>query len=82
MNISLLNLELYVLNMKTRMPFRYGIAVMTALPCLFVRLTVEIDGQPVHGFSSDGLAPKWFTKDSAGLFSSKKACNLGSTMVI
>ena len=49
--------------MKTRMPFRYGIAVMTALPCLFVRLTVEIDGQPVYGFSSDGLARKWFTKD-------------------
>ena len=63
MTISLLDLDLYILNMKTRMPFRYGIAVMTALPCLFVRLTVEIDGQPVYGFSSDGLAPKWFTKD-------------------
>ena len=63
MTISLLVLDLYILNMKTRMPFRYGIAVMTALPCLFVRLTVAIDGQPVYGFSSDGLAPKWFTKD-------------------
>ncbi len=63
MTISLLVLDLYILNMKTRMPFRYGIAVMTALPWLFVRLTVEIDGQPVYGFSSDGLALKWFTKD-------------------
>ena len=63
MTFSLLVRDLYILNMKTRMPFRYGIAVMTALPCLFVRLTVEIDGQPVYGFSSDGLAPKWFTKD-------------------
>lgn len=44
MTFSLLVLDLYILNMKTRMPFRYGIAVMTALPCLFVRLTVEIDG--------------------------------------
>ena len=37
MTISLLDLDLYILNMKTRMPFRYGIAVMTALPCPFDR---------------------------------------------
>ena len=51
MTISLLDLDLYILIMKTRMPFRYGIAVMTALPYLFVRLTVEIDGQPVYGLA-------------------------------
>jgi hypothetical protein len=49
--------------MQTRMPFRYGIATVTSLPHIFVRLTVEIEGKTYHGLAADHLAPKWFTKN-------------------
>lgn len=55
--------DLYVLNMRTRFPFRYGIASLTALPHLFVWMDVTIDGKRVRALSSEGLPPKWFTKD-------------------
>ena len=51
--------------MRTRMPFRYGIATLTAVPHVFVRLLVEVDGKPHWGIAADGLPPKWFTKDPA-----------------
>ena len=60
--------QLHVLNMRTRMPFRYGIASMTALPHLFVRLDVEIGGRRRTGLASEGLPPKWFTKDPETTF--------------
>lgn len=49
--------------MQTRMPFRYGIACVTRLPHLFLRLPVLIDGQEYTGIAADHLAPKWFTKN-------------------
>jgi hypothetical protein len=55
--------SLHVLNLRTRMPFRYGIATVTALPHLFVRLDLEVDDQVQVGVSADHLPPKWFTKD-------------------
>ena len=64
MTIRVLDSELYIQNMRTRFPFRYGIASMTALPHLFVRLLVEVDGVEQWGVASDGLAPKWFTKNA------------------
>jgi hypothetical protein len=59
--------DLFVLNMRTRMPFRYGIATLVALPHLFVKIELELDagGGPIHrlvGLSADHLPPKWFTK--------------------
>ena len=54
----------YLHNIHTRMPFRYGIAEMTAVPHLFFQLECEIDGQKARGVSADNLIPKWFTKDS------------------
>jgi hypothetical protein len=65
MPIRALATDLRVLPMQTRMPFRYGIATLTALPHLFMRVEVEVDGQRVWGLASEGLAPKWFTKDPA-----------------
>ena len=65
MAVRINHMEQYVLNMRTRMPFRYGIASMTALPHLFLRLEATIDAQPVVGIASEGLPPKWFTKDPA-----------------
>jgi hypothetical protein len=60
--------ELHVLNMRTRMAFRYGIASMTALPHLFVRVEAEVRGKRVVGVASEGLPPKWFTKDPTTSF--------------
>ncbi|MBK8093642.1 MAG: mandelate racemase/muconate lactonizing enzyme family protein [Verrucomicrobiaceae bacterium] len=49
--------------MRTRFPFKYGIASMTALPHVFVNAEMVVDGREVTGVSSEGLPPKWFTKD-------------------
>jgi hypothetical protein len=61
--LRVLNVELRVLPMRTRIPFRYGITTLTAVPHLFVQATVEVDGQVAQGFTSEGLPPKWFTKN-------------------
>jgi len=68
MNITIREFDLRVLNLRTRMPFRYGIATLTALPHLFVRAEVEINGRRQAGFSADHLSPKWFTKDPHTLY--------------
>lgn len=48
--------------MRTRFPFRYGIASMIGIPHLFVTVDLIVDGKPAQGLASEGLAPKWFTK--------------------
>jgi hypothetical protein len=62
------SVEFHVLPMKTRFPFKYGIAAMTALPHLFVTVCGECDGKAMRGLSSEGLPPKWFTKNPATTF--------------
>ena len=49
--------------MRTRMPFKFGIATLTELTHLLVRFDVLVDGKPQPGWAADGLVPKWFTKD-------------------
>jgi hypothetical protein len=61
--LRVLSVELRVLPMRTRIPFRYGITTLTAVPHLFVQAAVEVDGQMAQGFTSEGLPPKWFTKN-------------------
>ena len=56
-------IRFFRLPMKTRFPFRYGIAAMTQLPHLFVVTDIEIDGRIATGISAEGLPPKWFTKN-------------------
>lgn len=63
LNIRVIRTDIHILNMRTRMPFKYGIATMTTLPHLFVRVELEVDGIRKHGVAADGLPPKWFTKD-------------------
>src|SRR5437764_3631929 len=55
--------DVHLLDIRTRLPFKYGIATMTECPQAFVRVFVSVDGQPHHGTAADGLPPKWFTKD-------------------
>lgn len=62
MRIQIQSFDLHRVDLRTRMPFRYGIATMTHVPQVFVRLRVEVNGQNSAGISSDCLPPKWFTK--------------------
>ena len=55
--------RLHRIELKARMPFRYGIATMTELPHVVLALTFEIDGRAATGIAADHLPPKWFTKD-------------------
>jgi L-alanine-DL-glutamate epimerase-like enolase superfamily enzyme len=60
--IRILEGETRLINLRTRMPFKYGIATMTDVPYAFLRLRVEINGSVHNGFAADNLPPKWFTK--------------------
>ena len=68
MSIRVCQSDFFVTNTRLRMPFRYGIAEATALPHLFVKLTLEVDGKRVVGLTSEGLPPKWFRKDPQQTF--------------
>ncbi len=60
----LVELEAFIHDVATRMPFRYGIACMTAAPALHLRLTIEdSSGRTARGVAADGLPPRWFDKD-------------------
>jgi hypothetical protein len=61
--ISLRSAELFRTHLKARMPFRYGIATMTEVPHVFLRLTFDFGGKAQDGLAADHLPPKWFTKD-------------------
>jgi hypothetical protein len=56
-------LDLRLFNMRTRLPFRYGIVTLRACPHLFLKLTLDIDGRTFTGVAADHLPPKWFTKN-------------------
>jgi hypothetical protein len=60
--------DFFVLQTRTRFPFRYGIASMTDVPHLFVRTRVNAGARSVSGLTAEGLPPKWFTKDPATTF--------------
>ena len=63
MTFTVRHVEFFRLDMQTRFPFRYGIASMTEVPHLVIRIDALVDGQPCHGLAADGLPPKWFTKN-------------------
>lgn len=63
MLFTLESFQFHVLPMHTRFPFKYGIASMTVVPHLFVTANLVVNGKPVSGLASEGLPPKWFTKN-------------------
>lgn len=63
MTFTVRQVDFFRLDMQTRFPFRYGIASMTEVPHLVVRIDALVDGQPCRGVAADGLPPKWFTKN-------------------
>jgi len=60
--------EFFVRHTRTRFPFKYGIASMTDVPHLFVRTRVAVGKDASSGLASEGLPPKWFTKNPATTF--------------
>ncbi len=61
--MKLSHTSIHSVDLKTRMPFRYGIVTLTELPHVFVKVTLNLEGQEQEGISADHLPPKWFTKD-------------------
>ena len=65
MMIRLLSARLHRLELRARMPFRYGIATMTDVPQVILDAEFELGGARHRGLAADLLPPKWFTKDPA-----------------
>jgi Enolase C-terminal domain-like len=63
MRLKVLATDLHIVNMRLRMPFRFGITTLTELPHLFLSVHLEVDGRRTWGVAADGLPNKWFTKD-------------------
>lgn len=61
--IRIKEIDLRIQNMRTRMPFKFGISSMTAVPHLVLGMVLEADGRTARGYSADHLPPKWFTKN-------------------
>ncbi len=61
----------YRQDLKTRFPFRYGIASMTEVPHLFVQAEVTFNNVHSIGMSADLLPPKWFTKNPTSDYESE-----------
>lgn len=62
MPVKILNGDIHLIDLQTRLPFKYGIATMTQAPYAFVRIFAEVNGQESFGVAADVLPPKWFTK--------------------
>jgi len=63
MSVRVVEAEARVLSVRLRMPFRYGIACVTDLPHVWVRVRAVAGGGSCVGYSAENLAPKWFTKN-------------------
>ena len=63
MKLRIRETSLFLNDLTTRLPFRYGITTLTRAPHLFVRVVLEIDARTEHGVAADNLPPKWFTKN-------------------
>lgn len=62
-SLRLRSAELFRFPLRTRLPFKYGIATMVEVPHLFLVVDVEDGGRIARGVAADHLPPKWFTKD-------------------
>jgi hypothetical protein len=62
MTIRVLTVSFAHLWVRTRFPFRYGIASMTEAPHVLVRARVECGGRVFEGLGAETWVPKWFVK--------------------
>ncbi|MFT7619255.1 MAG: hypothetical protein ACI97A_002905, partial [Planctomycetota bacterium] len=64
MRLRVVDVNFFLTNCRTRIPFRFGISTMTQAPLCVAQVKIETeDGQIGEGLSSDLLVPKWFEKD-------------------
>lgn len=61
--VEILDIQLHKIDLRTRLPFRYGIAEMTELPHVFLTLRGRFGDSEASGVAADHLPPRWFTKD-------------------
>ncbi len=67
--IAIETVDVRVAPARTRLPFRYGIAEMTAAPHVVVEVTIsDAAGGRTRGWASEHLPPKWFTKNPDSSF--------------
>ncbi|MGH7333346.1 MAG: enolase C-terminal domain-like protein [Candidatus Rokuibacteriota bacterium] len=67
--LALKSASCHLRNLRTRLPFRYGVVTLTHFPLLHLAVEVEAaDGRRGRGFAADNLPPKWFDKDPAKSF--------------
>lgn len=62
MHIALEESQVGLRNSTTRIPFKYGTAVLTRCPQAVCAVTIDYDGAPGRGYSGDCLPPSWFDK--------------------
>ncbi len=63
-SLRILSTELRLTDVATRLPFRFGGAILSAAPLATLRVIIATaDGEEAAGYSSDLLVPKWFEKD-------------------
>lgn len=68
MSLRVKKTEIFLVNLNSRLPFRYGIAVMKGLPHCVVHVHLEDENGTHIGVAADNLAPKWFTKNPETAF--------------
>jgi hypothetical protein len=67
--LAVVSVSCHLRNLRTRLPFRYGVVTLTHFPLLHLAVDVEAaDGRRARGFAADNLPPKWFDKDPARSF--------------
>ncbi|MBV9864112.1 MAG: hypothetical protein JO316_02060 [Abitibacteriaceae bacterium] len=61
----------------TRMPFRYGSAMLIRCPHLYMVATIsDTQGRTARGIAADNLPPRWFDKDPTKSFTQEVADQL------
>lgn len=63
MSFTVKEATLHRIELTTRLPFKYGIATMTDLPHVLLRVVIDTGSGTTEGWSGDSLPPKWFTKE-------------------
>ena len=61
--INVQQVEFFMRNVRTRLPFRYGVAELVSVPILHIKMRANVEGKPIDSYSADILPPKWFDKN-------------------